>query len=145
MKRLHRILAVIVGLVAGSIVNMGLVLVGPHIIPVPEGVDVSDVESMAASVHLFGPQHFVFPFLAHALGTVAGCLVAFLLEGSRRSVVAYVTGGLFLLGGFSAAVTIPAPKWFIVLDLVVAYIPMAWIAIRLGGRISGGAPEGDSA
>jgi hypothetical protein len=33
----------------------------------------------------------------------------------------------------------PAPVWFIILDLVVAYIPMAWIATQLGRRIKGGA------
>ena len=27
---------------------------------------------------------------------------------------------------------IPAPAWFIALDLIVAYIPMAWIGGRLG-------------
>jgi hypothetical protein len=29
---------------------------------------------------------------------------------------------------------IPAPAWFIALDLVVAYLPMAWLATRVGNR-----------
>ncbi len=110
---------------------MGLVLAGPHVIAVPEGVDVADPESIATSMHLFGPQHFVFPFLAHALGTVVGSLVALLVAGSRRPIVAYIVGALFLLGGISAAVTIPGPTWFIVLDLVklaaaAAVLPGLW-------------------
>jgi len=27
---------------------------------------------------------------------------------------------------------IPAPLWFILLDLIVAYLPMAWLALKLG-------------
>lgn len=45
-----------------------------------------------------------------------------------------VIGFVHLLGGILAAFLIPAPVWFIVLDLFVAYIPMAW----LGGKIGSG-------
>ncbi len=30
---------------------------------------------------------------------------------------------------------IPAPMWFLVLDLAVAYLPMAWAGLWLGRRI----------
>lgn len=33
---------------------------------------------------------------------------------------------------------IPAPTWFIALDLVVAYIPMAWLGLTLANRIKPG-------
>jgi hypothetical protein len=46
--------------------------------------------------------------------------------------MALTVGGLHLVGGIAAAFMIPAPAWFIVVDLVVAYLPMAW----LGGRIA---------
>jgi hypothetical protein len=32
---------------------------------------------------------------------------------------------------------IPAPAWFIALDLIVAYLPMAWLAVRVGTRLKG--------
>lgn len=128
-------LAVLIGLVLGSIVNMALVIVGPHLIPPPAGVDMSDMESFAAGAHLLGPQHYLFPFLAHALGTLAGALTAHLISSTRRSVFSYVIGALFLFGGITAAFMIPAPAWFIALDLLAAYIPMACLATRLGRRI----------
>jgi hypothetical protein len=31
---------------------------------------------------------------------------------------------------------IPAPTWFMVLDLVAAYIPMAYLATLVGSRIT---------
>ncbi len=132
---LRTILAVILGVVVGSIVNMGLIILGPTVISAPAGVDVSNAESIAASIHLFQPKHFVFPFLAHALGTFVGALVAFIAAVRNRQAITYALGVIFLAGGISASFMIPAPTWFIVLDLLVAYIPMSWLALQAGRRL----------
>ncbi len=136
---LRNILAIVAGLVVGSVVNMALVMASPRVIPPPAGVDVSNVESLRASIHLFEPKHFVFPFLAHALGTLAGALTAFLVAASHRTTFAFAIGAVFLAGGIAAATMIPAPVWFIVLDLVAAYIPMAWLGGQVGRRLVRGA------
>ncbi len=134
---LRNILAVIVGLVVGSVVNMSLVMLGPSLIPPPPGVDMTTAEGLAKGMPLLGAKHFVFPFLAHALGTLAGALAAFLIAGSRHVVFAHVIGVVFLAGGVAASFMIPAPAWFIGLDLVAAYIPMAWLGIAIGRRLKG--------
>lgn len=131
---LVNILAVILGLVVGSAVNMLLIIAGGEAIPAPAGVDATDLESVRASMHLYGPEHFVFPFLAHAMGTLAGALVTCLLATTNRVPLSLVTGFLFLTGGITAAFMIPAPLWFIVLDLTVAYLPMAWLGAKWGKR-----------
>ena len=138
MTIIRNILAIIVGIVIGGAVNMSLIMLGPLVIPPPAGVDVTNTQSLIASIHLFEVRHFVFPFLAHALGTLVGALVAFLIAGSHRSIFAYTVGAVSLAGGIAASVMIPAPLWFIVLDLVVAYIPMAWIGTVIGRRIKSG-------
>src|SRR5690606_40764633 len=117
MPILRNILAVILGFVVGSVVNMAIVLSGPALIPPPAGVDVSDPESLAASMHLFEARHFVMPFLAHALGTFAGALVAWLVAASHKAAFAWTIGVLFLLGGTAACFMIPAPAWFMAVDL----------------------------
>jgi hypothetical protein len=138
MKVLIRnILAVIIGLVLGSSVNMLLIVVGPYLIPPPTGVDVTDAQSIGASIHLFRPKHFVIPFLAHALGTLVGAVTAFLIAVTYRPIFAYAIGAMFLAGGISVTFMIPTPRWFTILDLVVAYLPMAWIGTLLGRRIIG--------
>ena len=124
-------LAVILGAVIGSAVNIGLITVGPMIIPVLAGVDMSTVEGIAAAQDQLQLQHFLFPFLAHAIGTLTGAMIAYLVASSHKQIVAYVVGGIFLIGGITAANMIPAPVWFLVLDLVVAYIPMALLACWL--------------
>ncbi|HEY2865477.1 MAG TPA: hypothetical protein VGJ02_00170 [Pyrinomonadaceae bacterium] len=137
---IRNILAVILGAVGGGIVNMAIVMVGPMVIAPPAGVDMTTVEGLNASMHLLGPQHFISPFLAHAIGTLVGTLVAWLIAASYKQICAYIVGVLFLAGGISAFFMIPAPAWFMVLDLVVAYIPMAWLAIVIGPMIGGGKP-----
>lgn len=140
---LRNVVAVIAGLVVGGAANMSLVVLGPSLIPPPPGVDMATAEGLAKGMPLLEARHFVFPFLAHALGTLAGALVAFLVAGSLRAAPAYVVGIVFLAGGIAAAFMIPAPAWFIGLDLVAAYIPMAWLASVVGRRIKG--PPGSSA
>lgn len=135
---LQNVLAVVLGLVIGSVVNMGLVVAGPHVIPPPPGIDVNSVESMRAGIHLFEPKHFVFPFLAHAFGTFAGALVAGFIATRGKRRYPFIVGAAFLAGGIAAATMIPAPKWFIALDLIVAYLPMAWLATRLVGGVPAG-------
>ncbi len=131
---IRNVLAVIVGFMAGSAVNMGLVMASPHIIPPPAGVDVNDIESIKASIHLYEFKHFIVPFLAHALGTVVGAYVAVIISASYKLIVGLVIGVLFLLGGISVAFMLPSPTWFIVVDIVGAYMPMAWIGTKLTGR-----------
>lgn len=134
---LRNVLAVITGLIVGSAVNMLLVTLGPSVVPPPEGADVTTMEGLRASMHLFQPQHFIMPFLAHALGTFAGALVCALIAVKHKIVLALVIGLFFLIGGIINVVSLPAPAWFSIADLLLAYIPMAWLGGRLAvGRVS---------
>jgi hypothetical protein len=135
---LRNVVAVLAGFVVGSVVNMAIIMLGPSLIPPPAGVDVSDPESLRRSIHLFEPRHFVMPFLAHAAGTLAGSLVAWLMAATRKFALAMTIGVLFLFGGIAASFMIPAPAWFIALDLIVAYLPMAWLGSRIGASIQRG-------
>lgn len=131
---IRNILAVVAGVVAGGAINMGLVMLGSFLVPPPKGVDVTDMESIASSMQLFEFQHFIFPFLAHALGSLTGGLSAAFVGKTRHMLLALIVGGLFMIGGIINVVAIPGPVWFAVTDLVVAYLPMAWIGGRLARR-----------
>ena len=127
--------AFILAVIIGMVVNGSLIMASPHIIPPPAGVDVTQAESLAANIHLFEPKHFLFPFLAHALGTLAGAIVVALLAASQQMKLALGIGALFLIGGIMAATMIPAPAWFIALDLIVAYLPMGWLGGMLASKL----------
>lgn len=136
MAQLRNVLAVVVGVVIGGLVNMGLIMVGSSIIPAPPGVDVSDAESMVRSMDLFEARHFVFPFLAHALGTFFGALTGGYLIRQRRTIVVFIIAAFFLAGGIATTFMIPAPGWFIAADLLLAYIPMAMLALWALNRLA---------
>ena len=131
---LRNVVAVVAGIALGGAVNGALITLSPSVIAPPAGVDVGDAESLRRSVHLFEPRHFVMPFLAHALGTLVGALAASLIAATRKLPIALAIGVVFLCGGVAASVMIPAPAWFIALDLLVAYLPMAWLGARLAAR-----------
>lgn len=141
-KFLRMLLAVVLGFVIGSVVNMALIKVSGKVIPPPTGADVTTMEGLKTSLHLFEPKHFVFPFLAHAFGTFVGALVAAFLAPAKSAVPAYVVGGLFLVGGIANTFMLPAPAWFIAADLILAYLPAAWLAQTLKQRMSLGGTSG---
>jgi hypothetical protein len=131
---LRNVLAVVAGLVVGSVVNMGLIMVSGRVIPPPAGADITTLEGLRSSIHLFEPRHFLFPFLAHALGTLAGAFTAAAIAATRKMMFAMVIGVCFLAGGVTNVFMLPAPTWFVIVDLVGAYLPMGWLGGKLGTR-----------
>ncbi len=131
---LRNILAVIAGFLVGSIVNMGIITLSGSIIPPPEGVDPTDMESLKASFHLFEPRHFIFPFLAHALGTLVGAFTAASIAATNKLKFAIGIGAFFLIGGIASIIMLSSPIWFTALDLIGAYIPMGWLGGKLADR-----------
>ena len=91
----------------------------------------------------FTALHFVFPFLAHALGTLIGAIA-----GTRIGRVVAPTlpmaivgfpiiikasgGGGGRGGGIVNAVSLPAPTVFVTIDLLLAYLPMGYLGWCMG-------------
>lgn len=125
------VLAIIGGLVIGSMVNMGIITIGGELIPLPAGTDVSTTEGLANAMQQFELKHFVSPFLAHALGTLVGAMFAAKVAASRQFLMAMIIGVAFLAGGTVMVLSVPSPLWFNALDLIVAYIPMAFLGHKL--------------
>ncbi|WP_293932837.1 hypothetical protein [Sphingobacterium sp. UBA6645] len=128
---LRNILAIVLGLVAGSLVNGGIIQISSSVIAPPEGVDVMTAEGLKAGLHLFEPKHFLMPFLAHALGTLFGAFVAAKICAGPKLLYAMIIGFFFLFGGISMIFMVPSPLWFSIVDLTLAYLPMAFLGARL--------------
>jgi len=124
---LKNILSVVTGLIIGSMVNMGIIMLSGSIIPPPEGGDITTMEGLKATMHLFEPKNFIFPFLAHAMGTLAGAFVATKIAATRKQVMALLIGLFFLIGGTINISMLGGPMWFTALDIIVAYMPMAYV------------------
>lgn len=125
--------AVVLGVIVGSIVNMGIIMLSSSIIPLPEGLDQTDMNSYNNSIHLLSNKHYIMPFLAHALGTLVGAFLAAKVAATNKMMFAIVIGVFFLAGGIMASYMLSnSPNWFKAFDLIAAYIPMAWIGGKLG-------------
>jgi len=131
---LKNILVVIAGIIIGGGLNSLLVMKASSIIPFPEGVDTSDPNKIIDYMHLFEPRNFIMPFLAHALGTMLASYVIARFAASQNFRLALIPGFFFLIGGIIMTRMVDAPTWFDALDLLVAYLPMAYIGYMLGRK-----------
>ena len=129
----RNVLAAVAGLFVGGLINMGLIILGPSIVPYPEGIDPTNMESLQANIHLLPPKNFIMVYLAHALGTFAGAFTAAKLAAKDQLYIAMFVGVFFLWGGITMVRQLDAPMWFNVFDLVCAYIPMAWLGWKFAG------------
>ncbi len=132
----RNILGLIDGVFVGGAVNMGIVMMSGSIIPPPVGADTNTMEGLKEAMHLFEAKHFIFPFLAHACGTFVGAFVAAFLAGSHKLKFAFGIGGFFFMGGLANVLMLPSPLWFSLLDLIGAYLPMAYFGAQLAKFLS---------
>ena len=131
---LKNVLAVVAGVIIGSMVNMGIIMISGSIIPPPEGGDITTMEGLKSTMHLFEPKHFIFPFLAHALGTLVGAFVAAKIAAGKKMLMALLVGLFFLIGGTVNIAMLGGPMWFTALDIIVAYMPMGYLGYLLAKR-----------
>ena len=124
---LKNILAILAGIVIGMIVNMALIISGSYLIPISDSMDPMNAK-------MWEIKYFIFPFLAHAIGTFSGAFITAKLSASFHIMLAIFIGIFFLLGGISMVFILPAPIWFIVADLFLAYIPMSWLGWRISNK-----------
>ena len=124
-------LSVIIGFIIGALVNMLVLQLGMALIPPPSGFDMNSSQGLSEALKVMEFKHCISPFLAHALGTFVGAMVAVKIAVNHHAVFAYVVGSFFFAGGFYMVLILNAPMWFNVSDLILAYFPMAWLALKL--------------
>ena len=126
MKQIIKNIAIVIlGIVIGMVVNIGLIILGGITFPPPENFD--PMNAMNWDV-----KYFIFPFLAHSIGTLSGALIVSKISKKSSIILPLIVGLYFLLGGIYMVTILPAPTWFVLLDILLGYIPMA----LLGWKIS---------
>jgi hypothetical protein len=133
MNRIIETLILIASILLGGLLNGKIIEIQELVIPLPPGADFSTEEGLKSSMKLLSAKHFLVPFLAHALGTLlSGTLaVLFLKKSNRLLYFLWIIGGLFFAAGTYMVAILPAPWWFNILDLSLAYFPMAWLPYYL--------------
>ena len=121
------ILSILGGVLIGLVVNMGLIMTGNQLIPFEDGIN-------PINATMWDIRYFIFPFLAHAIGTLSGAFIAAKFSASYHMIFAICIGIFFLLGGITMVFILPAPIWFILVDLFLAYIPMCWLGYKISNK-----------
>lgn len=126
---------VFAAMLIGGAVNMIIVNLGGMLIEAPEGADITTMKGLKASIHLFKPINFLFPFLAHALGVLISSFLA--TKFLKKNQIAMVAGIVVLnfVGGLMMIIELPgSPLWFNLTDLIFAYAPMGYLGWVLAGK-----------
>jgi hypothetical protein len=134
-KIIVNIVAVLIGLFAGAMVNGGIINISSKIIPPPVGSNLQTMEGLIQAMPIMEPKHFIMPFLAHALGTFVGAILCSLVARSQKLILALSIGLIFFIGGFTMVFQLPAPLWFDLVDLIFAYFPMAWLGYKIVSKL----------
>ena len=117
-------IALILGVVLGSVVNIGLIIISPYFVDFPDNLDPMNAENWSIKL-------FIFPFLAHGIGTLAGAFTASKISKNYHIAIPLTIGFWFLAGGIYMVAIMPAPIWFVFLDIGGCYLPMAWLGWNL--------------
>lgn len=126
---LRKILAVVLGLVVGSAVNMALIMVSMALYPLPDGAtEVTDANDMALGALLI-------VLAAHAGGSLASGLVCGFIAKRVWLAAGIGLGILWTCAGVSMLFAIPSPLWFAIAD-TASYIPAAILGVLVGGNLA---------
>ena len=123
-QTLKNIGIVILGIIIGMIVNIGLIILGGTIFVLPENFEPMNAMNWDC-------KYFIFPFLAHSIGTLFGAFIVTKLSRNSHIIMPLIIGLYFLTGGIYMITILPAPTWFVILDIILCYIPMALLAWKI--------------
>ncbi|QDV40473.1 hypothetical protein Enr13x_02790 [Stieleria neptunia] len=139
---IRNVTAIVAGLIAGSIFNMALVSLSHAVYPLPDGIDPNDFEAFRDHVQANGMPTgaLLIVLVAHAGGSFVSGLVCGLIAKRTWYIAAAALGVLWMCGGITMLMMLPAPMWFAVADTVL-YVPVALLGVRLGGTLVGPPPQ----
>tara|TARA_Y100000994_G_scaffold140616_1_gene115263 strand:- start:5650 stop:6042 length:393 start_codon:yes stop_codon:yes gene_type:complete len=125
MKKIIKNIGIIIsGIIIGMIINMGLIIIGERIFPLTDNFD-------AMNAINWDIKYFIFPFLAHSIGTLIGSFAVSRISRNSNIVLPILIGVWFLFGGIIMAAILPAPIWFILIDIIICYIPMSFLGWKI--------------
>jgi len=118
--------------ILGQLVAYIIILVGPYVIPPPNGMDISTHHGLYAAWPDVEPKHFFMLFLGNAFGSFLAATLISRFTTRRILSRSLLVGLLYLFIGIYHANVDPAPWWFKVSDVCIAYLPMTILGYFFG-------------
>ena len=117
--------SVVVGLVAASLVIIGLGPVFQRFYPVPELNPLRAAQQLQEVSDALRPGSFLLLLGAYALSSLVGGLASTLTSGRSKSWPALITGVVLMIAGTYGLLVVYQPPWFRAASLLT--YPMAYV------------------
>ncbi len=127
---LRRILAVIAGIIVGSIGIWLIERVGHSLYPFPEGLKPTDIEGFKTYVENLPFMGKFIVILGYALGALLSGFVATKVANNNKPTAAIICGIIFMFFTIYNMVVLPTPIWFWVLGIAV------WGLVLVGYKLA---------
>jgi hypothetical protein len=125
-----RILAILIGIIAGVVVISAVQSFSHFIYQLPAGIKQSDTEAMKNAISSMPFGAFLLLLLSYVLGSFSGGLTSALIYKQGKYNDALIIGCILMIMGFLNLLTLPHPAWFWVASLIT-YIPMSLLGARI--------------
>jgi len=130
MSILRQILAVVVGLIVGSIGITIVENIGHQLYPPPAGTDSNNREALKEYVGKAPFMALFFIIIAYALAAFVSGFTATKISNSGKHTAAVICGSIFLLITIYMMVSLPTPIWFWILGILV------WTLVLAGSQFA---------
>lgn len=116
---LRRILAVVGGLIAGSVCIGAVEWLGHYFYPLPEGMKPNDMDAFKEYVTTAPFMALFFVIIAYAVGALVSGFISTKIAKDGKNRYALICGIFFLLATIYNMAILPTPVWFWILGIVV--------------------------
>lgn len=131
---LRRILAVIVGMIAGSIGVWLMERLGHALYPFPSGLRPDDLEGFRAYVENLPFMGKFIVILGYALGALLAGFISTKVANNGKPTSAIICGVIFTFFTIYNMVMLPTPFWFWVLGIAVWGLVLAGYKLALNNK-----------
>lgn len=132
---IKNILAVLLSAFSAAIITFSIIVLGHSVFPTPIGIDTNDFESIKSNFHLFEFKHFLFPLIAHGLGTFVASYLVSRFAKTHKFWFAIGFGILFMLASLSLSLRIGHFNWIGIIE-IAQYIPISVLGYKMWQRTS---------
>lgn len=126
----RRILAVVGGLLAGSICIWLMEALGHFLYPLPAGVEPTNVEAFKAYVSTLPFAALLLVLVGYSLGAVVSGFISTKIANDGKNRYAIICGVFFLLATVYNMIMLPTPVWFWVLGILL------WGLVLIGYKLA---------
>lgn len=125
-----KILAIIIGTVAGMLCIVFIQIAIYHAYPLPAGTDLYYADSVAVAVKTMPRSVFYWLLLSYSFGAFIAGILSTLVSGRSGMFPALVSGAIMTIAGLINALSVHMPGWFTI-ALLFCYIPFSCAAYIL--------------